>query len=60
MPEQNKITAEIFKKKTGSAPVDDDLERANCSEAGEIGHLSCGWCKKHDGPMTQCLCAFEG
>ena len=37
------ITAAKFKKATGHAPKDDDLERCNCPRAGEIGHASCGW-----------------
>jgi hypothetical protein len=37
------ITAEMFRKATGSDPVQDDLERANCLKAGEPGHYHCGW-----------------
>ena len=59
MESANKITAKTFEEKTGFIPVDDDLERASCPKAGELGHQCCGWCKKHDGPMTQCLCAFK-
>lgn len=38
-----KITAEAFKKATGYEPVNDDLERCNCTQAGETGHYFCGW-----------------
>ena len=37
------IDAEAFKKATGTDPVDDDLERSNCPEAGKVGHWACGW-----------------
>lgn len=37
------ITKEEFKKATGYDPENDDLERVNCSEAGKVGHLCCGW-----------------
>ncbi len=56
---KNEITKEMFEEKVGLAPTDDDLERANCFNAGKFGHFSCGWCEKHDGPMTQCLCGVK-
>jgi hypothetical protein len=38
------ITAEYFTAATGSEPVQDDLERANCPCAGlQMGHSQCGW-----------------
>lgn len=37
------ITAEDFKTATGREPIQDDLERCNCPEAGAIGHFVCGW-----------------
>ena len=48
-----------FEKATGRKPDQDDLERVNCNQAGEIGHISCGWCHKCDGPCFQCLCGVE-
>lgn len=45
-----KITAEYFEKRTGFKPIQDDLERSNCKEAGEIGHQSCGWMHCCDRP----------
>lgn len=47
------ITAEIFKAATGHAPVQDDLERANCSKAGETGHYHCGWNLVRNLPRSQ-------
>lgn len=38
-----RVTAEQFEKATGRPPQDDDLDRCNCPNAGEIGHLLCGW-----------------
>lgn len=39
------INKRQFKKATGFAPVQDDLERCNCRKAGQPGHMSCGWNK---------------
>jgi hypothetical protein len=46
-------TAEDFKRATGVDPIKDDLDRANCPDAGRIGHAGCGWCK-HDKPTQFC------
>lgn len=48
------MTAVEFTERTGYAPVQDDLERVNCAEAGEPGHWGCGWCDKHNGPRYEC------
>lgn len=45
------ITAEQFKYYVGRAPVDDDLERCNCNNAGKAGHGQCGWNFKHNMPV---------
>lgn len=37
------ITREKFIEATGREPEQDDLDRANCPKAGEIGHFCCGW-----------------
>ena len=37
------ITIEKFKEATGHEPLNDDLERCNCPQAGETGHFFCGW-----------------
>lgn len=44
------ITAEIFEKATGSAPIQDDLDRCNCPNAGKMGHWQCGWNTKANLP----------
>ncbi len=50
------MTADEFIKKTGSKPVQDDLERVNCLKAGQMGHWSCGWCQECDTPQFECGC----
>ena len=40
----------------GRWPAADDLDRVNCDEAGEIGHLCCGWCALHNVPIFECGC----
>ncbi len=50
------VTASEFEEKVGYPPQHDDLERCNCEEAGTVGHLQCGWCKKHDKPRFVCAC----
>lgn len=40
--EENRMTEEEFKEKTGADPIQDDLERANCEQAGQRGHWMCG------------------
>ena len=41
----------VFRMK--SLPVNDDVERAFCDQAGELGHMMCGWCK-HNKPVWNC------
>lgn len=45
-----------FLLKTGRKPVNDDLDRVNCQQAGQILHWQCGWCKEHDKPHFDCGC----
>lgn len=45
------ITREKFLEATGREPVNDDLERCNCSQAGALLHLCCGWDEKEDKPQ---------
>ena len=52
------FTAADFDRATGRPPTDDDLERANCSKAGEIGHMNCGWCYTSNLPKFQCHWCF--
>ena len=49
-----------YKRLTGTKPDQDDLERVNCSKAGEIGHRQCGWCGNHKLPRFQCGCVLVG
>jgi hypothetical protein len=53
------ITAEQFEQAAGHPPIQDDLERANCTRAGEIGHFYCGWCHVHNHPKAECGDCFE-
>lgn len=48
------MNAEQFKEATGSEPINDDLERANCPLAGRLGHSDCGVCQ-HGRPVLTCL-----
>jgi hypothetical protein len=50
----NEITAEYYIACTGRAPVQDDLERCNCTAAGFLGHMSCGWCANCNKPRFMC------
>ena len=45
------ITPEQFEYYVGRAPMDDDMERCNCSKAGQTGHDQCGWNLKHNLPV---------
>lgn len=47
------ITAEHFEKRTGRRPENDDLDRSNCPDAGEIGHYCCGWNERADMPVFE-------
>lgn len=48
------ITSEKFEERVGSPPIQDDLERVNCEDAGKVGHHQCGWCKECDKPRFIC------
>lgn len=50
------ITEEQFKKQFGIEPEQDDLDRVNCTKAGNAGHWSCGVCDKHNKPRFICGC----
>jgi len=50
------ITTQQFEEQFGIAPEQDDLERANCPEAGLPGHKQCGVCKEHKKPRFLCGC----
>lgn len=36
----------------------DDLDRAFCEKAGQLGHRHCGWCDEHNQPRFRCGCYF--
>lgn len=48
------ITHEMFVAATGRQPIHDDLERANCPQAGELGHYGCGWNIRQNKPQWEC------
>lgn len=63
------ITAEFFQQATGRAPIQDDLERCNCDQAGTMGHDFCGWnyrknvpsfMNPHDDPAYLVTCTDNG
>jgi hypothetical protein len=49
------ITSEMFERATGRRPDNDDLERANCPLAGQIGHSGCGWNAGMNKPQWECF-----
>lgn len=51
------MDAEEFEKVTGCKPEQDDLARANCSKAGQLGHTGCGICE-HGKPVFGCHPCF--
>lgn len=55
MSNRTEITAEQFEKATGVPPINDDLERANCPDAGKVGHTGCGWDHEHNLPNTMTM-----
>ena len=50
------MDAAQFEERTGRKPENEDLERVNCVFAGQIRHLSCGWCETCDVPRFECSC----
>jgi hypothetical protein len=48
------ITRQIYWQRVGRIPEQNDLDRANCTEEGTIGHRSCGWCSTCDKPRFMC------
>jgi hypothetical protein len=47
------ITREQFIAATGRAPIEDDVARVNCAEAGRAGHLCCGWNSEANKPQFE-------
>lgn len=48
------MTAEEYEARCGHKPIQDDLERANCPDAGKVGHYFCGWCDECNKPRFFC------
>jgi hypothetical protein len=48
------ITRDLWEICVGRAPINDDLERANCPMEGTIGHMGCGWCSECSKPRWMC------
>jgi len=55
-PERPVKDADEFVERFGFAPVDDDIDRVNCSNVGATGHYQCGVCPLHDKPRFSCGC----
>jgi hypothetical protein len=49
------IDAKQYAARVGHPPIEDDLERANCPDAGQVGHYFCGWCERCDRPRFLCF-----
>ena len=49
---ENWITRTRYLEATGCEPTHDDIERANCPEAGRLGHFACGWNHAMNLPYT--------
>lgn len=47
------MTVFQFFHRVGFMPIQDDLERANCPDAGSFGHVTCGICD-HGLPLYLC------
>jgi hypothetical protein len=50
------MTAETFQERFGEAPIEDDLDRVNCPEAGQPAHQQCVVCEFHQKPRFACGC----
>ena len=53
---ERQVNGDQFHFMTGRWPDNDDLDRVNCSYAGEIGHHYCGVCMECLQPKHMCLC----
>lgn len=47
------VSREMFVAAMGRGPEQDDLERANCPDAGKVGHFMCGWDKAANLPVVE-------
>ena len=48
------VTSEMFRAAVGNYPARGDLILCNCSVAGSLGHVSCGWCASCNQPVFLC------
>jgi len=48
------IGEDYFEHAVGRPPENDDMERVNCTRAGELGHYHCGWCYLCNKPRYMC------
>lgn len=51
------MNEEEFTARFGHPPERDDLDRVNCEQAGQPGHIGCGVCE-HDKPTCECETCF--
>jgi hypothetical protein len=54
-PDDDVITDAMFAEATGHTPTLDEMSRANCMDAGKMGHHFCGWCHIHNKPRWLCM-----
>jgi len=52
-----KWTEKEFLDRVGRSSEQDDLDRCNCDQAGELGHYGCGICEHHK-PVFECRVCF--
>ena len=57
--EGDKITFAQFVSATGRHPTQDDMDRVNYANVGEIGHHNCGWCRICNKPRFEVSCGHE-
>jgi len=50
------MSEEEFEAAFGRKPINDDLHRVNCDQAGKVGHWQCGFCPIHNRPRFMCGC----
>jgi hypothetical protein len=59
LDEEEPISEDQYIAMTGRMPTGDNLERANCDQAGQIDHVYCGICPVHEKPRFICMCKGE-
>ena len=45
-----------YRELFGHAPIQDELLRVTCADAGAVGHFFCGVCAQHASPRFMCGC----